>query len=88
MKEDNKNEVTVENLAVLAKVALRLCDMVVMCAPPFAAGSLGAQTVAMARDVRPRLVGMVAAFERKAQKPAPAPQKAFDAPADTGKDAQ
>ena len=88
MEEKNENEATAENLAVLAKIALRLCDMVAMCAPPFAEGSLGAQTVAMARDVRPRLVGMVSAFERKAKKPAHAPQEAFDAPADTGKEEQ
>ena len=86
MGEENKNEVTPENFAVLAKIALRLCDMVAMCAPPFAEGSLGAQTVAMSRNMRPRLVGIVEAYERKTQKPTPPSQEAFDAPADTGEE--
>ena len=60
-------KITPENFAVLAKVTIKLCDMVIMCAPPFAPGSSGAQTVAIAQDIRPRLVGMIRGFDRDAK---------------------
>ena len=71
---------TPELLIPLAKLALDLCDVVVMCAPPFADGSHGARVVAVAHNVRPRLVGMLAA---KTSQSAPA-----DAPSDHAQSTQ
>ena len=60
-------KITAENLEVLAKIAIQLCDVVTMCAPPFAQGSQGASTVAMARDIRPRLVAMIRDLDNNAK---------------------
>ena len=68
-QQPKENEATPENLVALAKIAIRMSDMVIICAPAFAAGSQGAQTVAMAHDIRARLVGIVTAYEREARKP-------------------
>lgn len=83
MEHQEEIEVTPESLAALAKIATRMCDMVIICAPTFAAGSYGAKTVEMAHAMRPRLVGMIAACERKAQKPDATPPAKPDTPADT-----
>ena len=60
-------KITAENLEVLAKITIQLCDVVTICAPPFAPGSRGAKTVAMARDIRPRLVAMLGDFDQNAK---------------------
>lgn len=58
----NKNEITPEQFAALAGVALQLCDLALMCAPAFAAGSQGAQTVELARVSRPNLAAIVGSW--------------------------
>ena len=58
---------TPEKFATLAQLALEFCDMVIMCAPAFAGGSRGARVLTSAHQVRPLLVGMLAA---KASQPA------------------
>ena len=77
-EEKNKRTATVEeppeiDKASLLVLTLQFCDMVLITAPAFAEGSQGARVVALAHDVRPRLVRMLAAFSRKTQKPASAP---------------
>ena len=52
---------TPEKFTMLARLSLTFCDMVIMCAPAFAAGSRGARVLAAAHNVRPHLVGILAA---------------------------
>ena len=70
MEENGKDngkeaEIGPEKFAALAEIAAQLCDVVLMCAPAFAPNSRGAQIVAMAADVQPRLAEMLASMAKE-----------------------
>ncbi|MCR5839879.1 MAG: hypothetical protein K6G94_09645 [Kiritimatiellae bacterium] len=55
-----------DETAALVRLALQMCNMVVMCAPTFAPGSAGAQTVQTATESMPRLAELISVFDHKA----------------------
>ncbi len=69
MEENGKTaEIGPEKFAALAEIAAQLCEVVVMCAPAFGAGSRGAEIVAMAYNVRPKLAEMLAGLKSQEEK--------------------
>ena len=65
-EENAAPTLSVDETAALVRLALQMCNMVIMCAPTFAPGSAGEQTVATARDSMPRLAELIFDFDHKA----------------------
>lgn len=68
-KENGKEaKISPDKFAALAQIAAQLCEVVVMCAPAFGAGSRGAEIVAMAVEVRPRLAELLEGLKKESEK--------------------